>query len=227
MKIAIAAFLIAAAWPYQVAAQDQDIGCDAADMQIATTPALPVDAESLRRFRLYLKREPSTVNEAVIGDSIAELWSRPFQQSRNILDLGIAGDRIQQVVWRLQQPEIRQFSPKRVIVIAGTNNLALDKTCGIVAAYVTLIHQIRSLWPAATITAVGILPRGASFQEFSERRAAVNAELKIMSTKERFDFIDLDDAISCHWTTPCGNYRHDNLHMTDSGNAILSSQLLK
>jgi platelet-activating factor acetylhydrolase IB subunit beta/gamma len=201
--------------------------CDDADLQIAETPSPPIDAPSLRRFQAYLQKPPKDVDTAIVGDSIAELWAKPLQGTHRILNLGIISDRIQRVLWRLNSPRLHDFTPRRVVVIAGTNNLEIEKTCAIVVGLTILIRKIHSIWPKASVLVVGLLPRGVGFKEFPDKIRTVNAELHAVAPKEQFEFRDLGEELSCHWTQPCDNYRADNLHLTADGNQVLSNQLLR
>jgi len=64
-----------------------------------------------------------------LGDSITHAWevegSEHWQQHfahRKAFNLGFAGDRTEHLLWRIQNGEINNLSPKWVVLLIGTNN---------------------------------------------------------------------------------------------------------
>jgi lysophospholipase L1-like esterase len=200
--------------------------CDAADLFVTTTASPPTTSANLRRFQQYVQQAPTEINKIIIGDSIAELWARLPQPGGPILDLGIAADRIQNILWRVQSDELRRFKPKQIVLLAGTNNLGADKTCAVVAGLNNLIQKIRLIWPSQPLLIIGILPRGDAFKAFAEKRVEINKQLSSLAGGNQIRFIDVSDDISCHWTEPCENYISDKEHMSAKGNAVLTSAIL-
>lgn len=105
-----------------------------------------------------------------VGDSITDWWRGDPQ--REIFEdtfgryrpynIGIAGDETQHVLWRIEHGEIDGLSPKLVVLMIGTNNLANAgrmtpaETADGVAA---LVDAIRRKLPAARVLLLGIFPR--------------------------------------------------------------------
>ena len=61
-----------------------------------------------------------------IGDSITQGWERngkgvwaEFYGKRNAVNLGIGGDRTQHVIWRLDNDNVKDISPKAAVVMIG------------------------------------------------------------------------------------------------------------
>ena len=131
----------------------QEGACDRFDLQITTTPSLPSSAEALRRNDEIARTAASRFDVVLLGDSITQLWpadvlARTFP-GRMVLNLGVGRDRVQNVLWRLEADDLSRVNPREVYILAGTNNLSVDKPCAIVAGLATVIQTERRLWPAA------------------------------------------------------------------------------
>ena len=121
----------------------------------------------------------------LLGDSLARGWfaSRAFQKQwrqRKPLDLALAGDQTQQLLWRIEHGALTGLSPRLVIVSAGSENLSHGfspaETARGVAA---VLSQIRDRLPDSHTLLLGLLPAGQTSSD--PRRAAIdatNAELR-------------------------------------------------
>lgn len=101
---------------------------------------------------------------AFVGDSITEAWCesaaflRHFAEYRP-LNLGVAGDQTQHLLWRIENGALDDLSPSAVISMIGVNNLgnghAPEQTAlGVAATAVT----IRTKLPKAPLLLIAILP---------------------------------------------------------------------
>jgi lysophospholipase L1-like esterase len=93
-------------------------------------------------------------------------WKRNFF-GWNAADFGWGADRIQNILWRLNNGELDNVNPKVAVVLAGTNNvgnaipagtedgLVADVTKGMQA----VVTAIRSKAPNTTVIITGIFPR--------------------------------------------------------------------
>src|SRR5580693_6347529 len=82
---------------------------------LTTTPAAPPNSRS---YELYLKQLHSTVSADVdlilLGDSLAEYWDGKIFQPLKVVNLGVAGDTTQNVLWRLDTDEWSKLRPRVV-----------------------------------------------------------------------------------------------------------------
>jgi len=66
----------------------------------------------------------------LVGDSITHNLDKPpfkavwdqFYVPRNAIDLGYSGERVENILWNLQNGELDNQSPKAVVLLIGTNN---------------------------------------------------------------------------------------------------------
>ena len=205
--------------------------CDQFDLQVTTTPSLPTSAAALRRNDEIVRMAAARFDVVLVGDSITQLWpadilARTFP-GRTVLNLGVGRDRIQNVLWRLETDDLSQVSPREVYVLAGTNNLTVDKPCAIVAGIAKLLGTLRRLWPAARTGVIGLLPRGLAGD-------AVDAERRETDTLMRGTFgsgggaryLDPEPAFDCGPDRQaCGLYVGDLVHLSHAGYEALGGLL--
>jgi lysophospholipase L1-like esterase len=99
-----------------------------------------------------------------IGDSITEfwlgagkdLWEKDYEP-RHALDFGIGGDKTQNVLWRLNNMDIRNLKPKVAVVLIGTNNLA-NSPHEIAAGVRAILANTQEAFPGVKIILVSIMP---------------------------------------------------------------------
>src|SRR5262249_23473810 len=82
----------------------------------------------------------------------------------NAADFGWGGDRIENMLWRIEHGELDGLRPKVIVIDAGTNNVGQrpggdDKVADITRGIRALIHLCRAKAPAATVIVTGIFPR--------------------------------------------------------------------
>lgn len=99
-----------------------------------------------------------------LGDSITEAWRvAPAYQTSfgrfSPLDLGIAGDLTQNLLWRIEQGELDGLKPKAAVVMIGVNNLAGGFTAEQTAQGVrAVVGAVRTRLPDAFVLLIEVLP---------------------------------------------------------------------
>jgi lysophospholipase L1-like esterase len=160
------------------------------------SPAAAVAASGARNTAIipkpkdgaWLKRHEGFVAEAkrggievlFLGDSITDFWraTNPRRGGRAVWDrefaplpaanFGIAGDRTQNVLWRIQHGELDGLAPKVVVLMIGTNNIGFEhdkktlrNTPAEAAAGVTaVVRELRRRLPRTKILLLGVFPKG-------------------------------------------------------------------
>ncbi|MFT5470574.1 MAG: lysophospholipase L1-like esterase [Verrucomicrobiales bacterium] len=134
-----------------------------------------------------------------IGDSITARWPQEVLEARfgkhRPLNLGMGGDWIQNVLWRVQNGTLDKAAPKVVVLLIGTNNLTGKFTPDEIAANIgRLINAIQSKTAQSKILVLGILPRGASIKdEINESIRQTNAKLATLSDQKQVFYLDVGD----------------------------------
>ncbi len=121
------------------------------------------------------KDEKGDVDIVLLGDSITQGWGGGFDgQSFNeawkknfpalrTLNLGIGGDRVENILWRLDHGALDGISPKIVILLIGVNNAPLVTANGIpveaVATGISLVvKNLRARCPQTNVVVMHVLP---------------------------------------------------------------------
>ena len=85
----------------------------------------------------------------IIGDSIAaglnryqSVWTK-YLEPLKTLNCGIGGDRVQNVLWRAQNPFVIS-SLKNVVILCGTNNLFQDSPEDIADGVIEIVETFQS-----------------------------------------------------------------------------------
>ena len=89
------------------------------------------------------------------------------------LNFGIRGNRIEHVLWRLQNGELEVLSPKVVVLQIGSYNHG-DSPDDIAEGIRTICNLIRDKQPQAFLVVLTLLPRGFTANPLRERNTAVN-----------------------------------------------------
>ena len=112
------------------------------------------------------KARQGKIDLIYIGDSIVQryegvgkpVWDH-YYAPRNALNLGISGDRTQQVIWRLDHGNIEGISPKLAIVMIGQNNGEHNTATEIAEGVTEVVKRIRTKLPNTKILLLGIFQR--------------------------------------------------------------------
>ena len=201
------------------------------------------------RHSAVLKIKDETKPDIVLlGDSITHLWGgvpetpnrKPnggpsFEATfagKRVLNLGFGWDRVQNVLWRLDNGELDGLRPRLVVVNIGTNNFAgtnnaRENTPEEIAEGVReVILRVRSKVPAARIVLMGLFPRGEKPTDGMRAKvAAVNALLAEYGKTPGITFVDLAAKFIGPDGTISRQLMGDYLHPTDKGYAIWGEAL--
>eukprot|EP00112_Aurelia_sp_Birch-Aquarium-sp1_P024217 Seg7544.1 transcript_id=Seg7544.1/GoldUCD/mRNA.D3Y31 product="Platelet-activating factor acetylhydrolase IB subunit beta" protein_id=Seg7544.1/GoldUCD/D3Y31 len=116
------------------------------------------------------------------GDSLihrmqdTETWEKMFKPMKAV-NFGIGGDKIENVLWRLQNGELESVKPKLFVVLVGTNNI--DNTCDeIVEGLETIAWTINQRHPQTKILILGLLPRGEKPNRLRDKHYEINNDLE-------------------------------------------------
>jgi lysophospholipase L1-like esterase len=171
-----------------------------------------------------------------LGDSITDgwhwdtggrrIWEKTFAP-RHAANFGIGYDRIQNVLWRVENGELEGISPKVVVLMIGTNNTGNEDagkprntTPEIIAGISNLVHRIEARLPQAKIILFGIFPRGPNKADpIRTQVQAVNVGISKLAN-EKIKFIDIGDKfLEADGTLPRGMFP-DLLHPNEKGYQI-------
>ena len=191
----------------------------------------------------YVKANQGPIDVLLVGDSITQQWGSPLDKgvlndawkkqfaSYKTINIGIGGDKIQNLLWRLDHGGVEGLEPRFVVVMIGNNNMFFTPETGIepVAKGVQVcVANIRDRFPKAEVIAVKILPAHAPgnrfYEDISKTNAAIdrlklNSDPKVHVLDITGDFVTSDGGLKKDLFTP------DNIHLSLEGYAVYAERL--
>ncbi|KQS77622.1 hypothetical protein ASG25_13530 [Rhizobium sp. Leaf384] len=167
----------------------------------------------------------------LVGDSLAKFWPKTLQQERfgqSFINLGVPGDRVENILWRLDVHNIKDLAPERIIVIAGTNNLKTDvKPETILCRLLALIDSLKTSVPKAALFLSEIPPRGDEMKYRSDDIIYLNKNLGQISHQRGFELVRIHASIMERYNASPDDFDLyiDKLHFGDKGYELFSDAL--
>jgi lysophospholipase L1-like esterase len=170
----------------------------------------------------------------LVGDSITIQWGESWKQhfpDLKAVNIGIGGDKTQNVLWRLDHGGVEGLQPKAIVLMIGNNNMFFTPETGIEAAAKGIemcLKNLREKFPAAAIIVAKILPAHAPGNRFYEDIKKTNAALdplnldndpKVKMLDLWSDFTNADGTIKKDLLTP------DNIHLSPAGYELYAKRL--
>ena len=159
---------------------------------------------------LVQKARSGVIDVYFIGDSITRRWGAldypellvNFTSNFfgwNAANFGWGGDRIENILWRLDNGELPRVGPNVFVVQAGTNNLgdfesAEERVAAIAAGIETILERCRRHAPESLVVLTGVFPR-RDRPELNASIAAINASVAALADGRQVRFIDLNDRL--------------------------------
>ena len=196
-------------------------------------PRTRIDPNSQTAHRQLLeKATKGRIDIYFVGDSITRRWGatdypeflanwkRTFY-GWNAANFGWGGDTIPNILWRLQNGELDQVNPKIIVILAGTNNLAItapgtsdeEQIAGIVRGIRAILDVCRQKAPKAVIVLMGITPR-------NDKRAVmatinqINERIARFADGQRVRYLNINGQLADHDGVLRQGMSPDGLHFS-------------
>ena len=151
-----------------------------------------------------------------IGDSLIEFfnWQKRFPD-REIYNFGSAGETTEGLLARLPNIIRRFKSPDLVMIMTGTNNLAMEDY-GFLITYERIIDFLLINCPKTTIVITSLLPVQLYF--LGEAVLRINNHLQDIARKKNVVFLDLYPIFLEQDGKPIRDYfETDGVHLSQAG----------
>jgi lysophospholipase L1-like esterase len=137
------------------------------------TAVVPAPFQPQRHEAFVEIAKQGNIDCLLMGDSITDWWRNRGKEaydkhfgSLKCANFGIAGDRTQGVLWRMENGELEGYTPKLMMLMIGTNNLFGGRggpghTPEEIAEGITaIVSKFRAKFPQARVLLLGVFPRG-------------------------------------------------------------------
>lgn len=187
---------------------------------------------------------PEQFDLVLLGDSLIQGWGGPDRKvlaagaaswnaafgPRRTGNLGIAGDRVRHVIWRIEHGTLAKLDPTEVLLLIGTNDLEEGASPEeLTEAIVALGNLVLQLLPDAKLLLHALLPRGASADDPLRRAVRqTNALLaaRVCELGPRVHFLDFTSVFQDEGGELRAElFEPDALHLNADGYAAWASAL--
>lgn len=161
------------------------------------------------------------------GDSITDGWQGKGKAvwdahygKLNATDFGISADRVEHVLWRLQQGELDGLDPKLVVLMIGTNNSGRDSAEQIAEGIKVLVNEYLQRAPHARILLLAVFPRSPKAEDpIRAKLIQVNQIISALAGP-RVTFLDIGAKFLDAQGTLSPDIMPDFLHPNEKGYGI-------
>jgi lysophospholipase L1-like esterase len=166
--------------------------------------------------QLLAKTKQGRIDVYFEGDSITRRWGASDYPELlenwkknffgwNAADFGWGADRVENILWRLENGELDDVDPKVIVLLGGTNNVgntvppegveraAANVTKGLQA----VVRVMQSKAPNAIIILMGIFPRNDNLAVMPEIER-INANLTGMADGRKIRYLSINDRLADH-----------------------------
>jgi lysophospholipase L1-like esterase len=205
------------------------------DPDSATVPAPRTDENSMiAHQQLVAKARSGRIDLYFLGDSITRRWGCTDPQwsamlanwkqnffGWNAANFGWGGDRIQNILWRIQNGELDGVNPKVIVILAGTNNVGNQpgddaKSADILRGMGALIDTCRAKAPGAKIIVTAIFPRNDNPAVLPEI-GRINDGLAKLADGQTIFYLNVNDKLANSDGILFDGMSIDKLHLSVKG----------
>ena len=112
-------------------------------------------AVMLRQGRVYAsgmeKLKSGKQRVILLGDETASALAADYGKDWQVFDMGFAGDKVQNVLWRVIQGTLSGYAPDRIVISVGKHNAGVNTPDEIAAAKAKLVGLVRERAPKAEV----------------------------------------------------------------------------
>jgi len=132
-----------------------------------------------------------------VGDSILFAWPSTGASSWSLfdpwrpLDIGVAGDTTQNVLWRVDHGEVAGINPKVTVVMVGTNDLAQYSSTQVARGIEAVVSDLRHHLPHTQVVLLGVLPIDPPATARHRKPSEVDRALAARYAHSEVRYIDL------------------------------------
>ena len=138
------------------------------------------------------------------------------------MNLGISGDRTQHVLWRLDNGNVKNISPKVAVVMIGTNNSGEGRNTAeeMIDGVTAVVDKLHAKLPKTKVLLLDIFPRGQRINAQRGKILQVNQVLSRLDKRPNVTFLRIGQKFISADGSIAKDIMPDFLHLTPKGYAI-------
>jgi lysophospholipase L1-like esterase len=192
------------------------------------------------RHQTIVDRLDTNPEMILIGDSIfhsldnedrQEVWTKYLDQYHTV-NMGISGDRTENVIWRLQNGSLENINPKLAVILIGTNNtdgnhfLSISTPDELAGGIWKICETVNQKLPETKILLMGILPYGYKSNYRDNINKATNELIaKFPERNPGIHYIDIGNAYLDEQYKVMDKLMPDYLHPNAEGHLLMFQAL--
>ncbi|MEC8927863.1 MAG: platelet-activating factor acetylhydrolase IB subunit [Verrucomicrobiota bacterium] len=200
----------------------------------SATKPVPRSGGWMKRHESFNKRVAQGKCDLIfIGDSITQGWEgrgrkvwAKFYAKRNVVNLGISGDRTQHVIWRLDNGNLYRIKPKAAVIMIGTNNSGSNTSQEIADGLGVIVKQLRKKLPDTKLLLLGVFPRGTNNTDKRRKvNEGANAIFKKLADGKAVHYLDIGPNFLQKDGALPREIMPDLLHLSEKGYTIWAESI--
>jgi lysophospholipase L1-like esterase len=136
-----------------------------------------------------------------LGDSLVQQWTvtgvRTWNEqfaNRHAANFGLAGDRTEHLLWRIEHGNLDGLSPRVVVLMIGTNNCLQNTAEEIADGVGAVVHELRRRLPEADVVIMSIPPRRDTPRyPLKAKLAAADQRIRRLADGRKAHYVDLSE----------------------------------
>jgi len=203
VKIILAAIALISLLPAQTVSADRAAPRTDKNSQIAHEQLLAKTKQG--RIDVYFEGDSITRRWGASDyPELLENWKKNFF-GWNAADFGWGADRVENILWRIENGELDDIDPKVIVLLAGTNNVGntvppegVERTAAnVTKGLEAVVRVMQSKAPNAVIILMGIFPRNDNLAVMPEIER-INANLAGMADGRKIRYLNINDRLADH-----------------------------
>ena len=191
----------------------------------------------------YVRKNAGRCDVLLVGDSITQQWGSPLDKgvlnaawltafpNYKTINIGIGGDKAQNVMWRLDHGGVDGLEPRAIILMIGNNNMFFTPETGVAAVaqgVKNCLANLREKFPEADVIVAKILPCHAPKVRFYEDILLTNTEIEKLNlgAGPKVRVLDLSkEFLNEDGTIKKALFKPDNIHLSLEGYEVYAARL--
>lgn len=182
-----------------------------------------------------------TFDLVMLGDSLSHNWENGenakvyavLTNRYSVLNLGIAGDKVENLLWRCEHGQLDGYSAKNVMLLIGTNDLNWYPTLSptseeIVAGIAKILDLVVAKLPGARLIMLSVFPRGEKPDDpFRAQVTSLNRLLRAEADRRGAIWIDFAEKFVEPDGTISSETMKDFLHIGAAGYRVWLEEIVE